>query len=281
MVRRVARWIITPAVRRALRDLGWRVYWAGIYPVARRVRLVLGPYSGNDLSNLWKQRASRPGQTGVMWQNDEWNMLYRGEQEKVLRSLMEALPRKARVLDICCGVGTVSGMMRRLNSQVEIDGVDFEEMISIARTLVPEGVRFITSPAEDYLTDTAYDLVVSSSALSVIKDATKMLRTIRNCAQMTKPGGTILMIDPWHRWRYLARARYSSRQICEIMAGVGFKLSWRSGIIFWPYRDWLANSNLAGETLKRRFEQGEKLLNLLGRNLWSDYKVLVFRKQQP
>jgi hypothetical protein len=84
------------------------------------------------------------------------------------------------------------------------------------------------------------------------------------------------MMDPFHRWNYLCRAKYSSAEVVEFMRWLGFRLISRGGVLFWPYREWLANSAYSGKELGRRFAEGERLLNLLGAHFWADYKVLEF-----
>jgi hypothetical protein len=48
-------------------------------------------------------------------------------------------------------------------------------------------------------------------------------------------------------------------------------------MLFWPYRDLYSNRRRPAELVRRRFEQGERLLRQPGPNVRSDYKVLVFR----
>ena len=87
------------------------------------------------------------------------------------------------------------------------------------------------------------------------------------------------MIDPFHRWNYLARAKYNTRNVVAFMEARGFTLEKKSGIIFWPYREFLASTKLSGEGLRQKYEQGEKILRMLGEHFWADYKVLLFKKQ--
>jgi hypothetical protein len=98
---------------------------------------------------------------------------------------------------------------------------------------------------------------------------------------MTADHGTILLIDPIHRWKYLARARISTSFIIKLATDHGFQLTSRSGMIFWPFRDWLIESNMSDELLRRSFAIGEKLLGQFGTRFWSDYKILVFQRSSP
>lgn len=40
------------------------------------------------------------------------------------------------------------------------------------------------------------------------------------------------------------------------------------------------SKSVDNEIMKKNFFQGEKLLNLLGKNIWSDYKILIFKKNE-
>lgn len=82
---------------------------------------------------------------------------------------------------------------------------------------------------------------------------------------MARRDGAVLMIDPWHRWSFLARGRAKlGRRDVERAAGEeGFRLVGQGGPLFWPLGDLYSN--------------GERLLAPLGPDPWSDYRVLAFR----
>ncbi|MCB5187694.1 class I SAM-dependent methyltransferase [Methylobacillus caricis] len=238
-------------------------------------------YTNYDSSQYWKKRASDPGQAAVLWKNIEYNHLYRIEQEKILAPYVMALPAGATVLDIGCGIGIVAELILKLNPNVLVDAVDFPEMISVAKSRYQHtGVTYISSSAEEYRSrGKQYDLIISSACYSAIRDISKLEIALENACSMVKEGRKIIMIDPFHRWSYLARAKYGSQNVITFMSKQGLTIEFISGVLFWPFRDWLANSNMEGATLKRQFEKGEKLLKLLGRHFWADYKILVFRKK--
>ena len=104
-----------------------------------------------------------------------------------------------------------------------------------------------------------------------------MERAVLNAIEMLAPAGWLVMIDPLHRWSYLARVKYSARQMIGFVERHGPRLVHKSGVLFWPYRERLAGSAITGEALVREFERGEAWLQRLG-HAWSDYKVLVFRQ---
>ena len=96
---------------------------------------------------------------------------------------------------------------------------------------------------------------------------------------MINDNGTLLMMDPFHKWNFLARCKFSSQQVEEYMQTLGFKLEKRTGFLFWPYREMYSFSKIKNfKKMKRIFMRGERIMNFLGKNIWSDYKVLVFKK---
>lgn len=233
-------------------------------------------YRQYDSSAYWRSRAGEAGQAKVLWQNEAYNHCYREVQQKILDDFLDTLPPRAHILDIGCGSGVVAAMID--DGRRRIDAVDFEEMITVARRENPSpNVHYISSSAEDYY-DAAksYDAVISSACFSAIRHLPSLRQAVANCANMVAADGRLLMIDPFHRWNFLARAKFGSRQVQHLMQQLGFRLSVRSGVLFWPYRELLANSVLPEVQIRKRFAAGERWLSRLGRHLWADYKVLIF-----
>lgn len=238
-------------------------------------------YKTYDSSAYWRARAADPGQAAVLWRNQEYNELYRRFQREIVARYVKDLPARSHVLDIGCGIGVVSRMIIELNPEIRIDAVDFPEMLAAGEdTLSDPRITPIASSAEEYMPcEGVYDLIVSSGCYSAIRDIAKLECSIDHGARMLKHGGRMLMIDPFHRWNYLARAKYASRDVNRFLDKRELVLEHKSGVLFWPFREWLANSATTGESLRRRFLLGERIARVLGAHLWSDYKVLVFRKR--
>jgi SAM-dependent methyltransferase len=231
---------------------------------------------GNGLKR-WLKRC--PGQRAVMW-DERYTQLVRERQELVIRPFIEALPAQARVLDIGCGTGVLARMITRLRDDVYVDAVDFAEMIEVARTYPDQPrIHYLCKSAEEYSSgEGTYDLILSAGCYSSIRDIDHLRRALINAFRMTADLGTILVIDPIHRWKYLARARVSPSFIIKLANDHGFRLTRRSGMIFWPFREWLIELKIEDELLRRRFALGEKLLGIFGTPYWSDYKILVFQR---
>lgn len=234
-----------------------------------------------DSNAYWKNRAEKKDQSPVLWKNELYNELYRNRQIEIMKPYLDELRTENFVLDVGCGIGKVAKMIIQYRDDIHVEGVDFTEMIRIARKQNPHNkIHYIENSAEEYIdTSKRYNLILSSACYSAIKDIDKMKTAIHNATQMLAKGGTILMIDPFHRWSYLARAKFSTNQVIQLMNSWGFKCTNKSGVLFWPYRELLANSKLNKEQMEKKFIQGEKLLKLLGVNLWSDYKIISFKKE--
>lgn len=236
-------------------------------------------YKHYDSSEYWKNRAKCRGQSSVLWNNENYNNLYRKKQRFIISKYLDA-NEVSNVLDIGCGTGYVAKMMLAIKSDINIDAVDFSEMVQEAKNRnKDDNINYISSSAENYYDKTKkYDFCISSGCFSAIRNIEAMKKAINNVASMTGSNGTILMIDPFHQWNYLARVKFSSSEIEKHMKTLGFQLTDKSGVIFWPYRDKYANSTLSMDELSDRFEKGEKLLHFLGSHFWADYKILVFKK---
>jgi len=237
-------------------------------------------YNQYDSSAYWRSRASDPGQAAVLWKNQQYNDLYRKLQYDILCPHVQSLPPNAKILDVGCGIGIVSEMLLTMSSDIVVDAVDFPEMITIAKKRVSDRrVQFIEEAAESYFIPVEfYDLVLSSGCYSAIRDIAKLEMAIANGARMLKPDGMMLLIDPFHRWNYLARAKYGTRDVVRLLNQYNLELQTKSGVLFWPFREWLANSAYSGDALETRFNLGERLLSVIGRHLWADYKILIFKK---
>lgn len=196
-------------------------------------------YTDYDSDAYWRSRAdSSTGQSRVLWTNEEYNSLVRARQYEFIERFAGELPPDSVVLDIGCGIGIVAKWLVDTHPSLVIDAVDFPEMVAVAKCEnSSERIHYIVSNAADYIVpDRRYQLVLSSGCFSAIRRIDRLERAITNAAQMTAEDGTVLMIDPFHRWSYLARAKYGSRDVVRLMRRLGFRRVFKSGILFWPYR---------------------------------------------
>lgn len=237
-------------------------------------------YKNYDSSDYWRKRASCPGQNAVLWKNQEYNDFFRAEQIKILEPFINSLKPDSVILDIGCGIGIIASMISKMRQDVTIDAVDFEEMITnaIDRT-VEQNINFIASTAEDFIGNGYhYNLIISSACFSMIRNIDNLKKSLENSAKLLASSGTIIMIDPFHRWNYLARAKFNTKDVVKHLRPFGLYLYKKSGVLFWPSRVYLANSNYSGTKLEIKYRRGEWFLKHLGQHFWADYKVLIFKK---
>jgi 2-polyprenyl-3-methyl-5-hydroxy-6-metoxy-1,4-benzoquinol methylase len=240
-------------------------------------------YHNYDSTAYWKKRSvSCAGQSRVLWQNEQYNILYRELQKDILAAFIPKIvdEKKIHILDVGCGIGVVAKMLVNIYPEILVDAIDFPEMTCIAKIENPhERIKYLESSAEDYINEeNQYKLIISSGCYSSIRDIDKMKKSIINGIKMIDPCGTILMIDPFHKWSYLARVRFSSGDMIRFMKTQGFVVVHKGGVLFWPFRVLLCNPNYQESKLPKRFKQGEWLLKKFGQHFWADYKILAFKK---
>jgi SAM-dependent methyltransferase len=246
---------------------------------ARLLRIVM-PHDGRDNSAYWRRRASEAGSAAVLWRNPAYNRLVREREYEHISPVLAQLPPDARVLDIGCGTGEVTRWLLTQRPDLRVTGVDFPEMVERAALEIPASPRleWVGASADEFDRPGGFDLVLSSGCYSAIRDRARCERAIAAGCRAVAPGGRLLLIDPFHHSRYLARVRMSADEVVALVGAQGLQIERCGGILFWPMRDLLSNSRRSDATIERWFRRGESLLKRLGERRWSDYKVLQFRK---
>lgn len=245
--------------------------------LASRVRRLF-VYTPPDAVGFWRARARDRGWLSVMWRNPAYNDLaHRDQWAAIERNLPE---RRGAVLDLGCGTGRLSARLAGLFDRYV--GVDLDTMVEEARRRNPDlDAEFVAASVQEYdFPEAAFDLVLSMACLASACRAEEMPEVARRMYRAARPGGRIVMIDPFHRLPALTRTcRVSSREVIRTFERLGAELDESSGVHFIPVRLLLARERFAGrEGLTRRaYAAGEAVLRLAPRSL-SDYKVIALRK---
>lgn len=98
-----------------------------------------------------------------------------------------------RVLDIGCGDGKLTVLIAQQVVQGSVVGIDVSQnMIDLAQKTYADikNLVFICVPAEDFVSEDKFDLIVSFFTFHWIADQEKVLK---NIYQMLKPGGSLVI----------------------------------------------------------------------------------------
>lgn len=165
-----------------------------------------------------------------------WGM----REARFKRSLVEqmALRPGMRVLDLGCGTGTLTIMIKQLHPDVEITGIDGDpEVLAIAREKATEAgisVQWDSGLAYDLpYADGSFDRVVSSLVIHHLTMPDKQ-RTFIEVLRVLRPGGELHILDfgkPYNLYTRLAAtvirhfeetAEQLDGRLPEMLTGSGF-----------------------------------------------------------
>ena len=98
-----------------------------------------------------------------------------------------------KILDLCCGSGDLIQIIKNINPNVEIIGLDFSsEMLEIAKKKNPN-VEFIEGNAQDLpFNDNEFDIIVVGFGLRNVLEKDKAIKEIQ---RVLKKGGQFLHLD--------------------------------------------------------------------------------------
>jgi ubiquinone/menaquinone biosynthesis C-methylase UbiE len=122
--------------------------------------------------------------------------------------------RPQRILDVACGTGRLTEMIRLLDAEgaVHVTGFDLSpQMIEMARQRMAEapGVQWGVAPAEDLpVPDASFDVVTCANAFHLVTDADKALAEFR---RVLKPGGRLIILDWCREYSAMAVVLVASR----------------------------------------------------------------------
>lgn len=235
-------------------------------------------YTPPDPVVFWRDRATDAGWLSVMWANSAYNELAHADQWKAIERNLPA--RRQSVLDLGCGTGRLSGPLASLFDRYV--GVDLDTMVSEARRRNPDlSGEFVAASVQEFDFPTeSFDLVLSMACLASACRAEELPEIAERMVRATRPGGRIVMVDPYHTFPALTRTcRMSSREVIETFVSFGMKLVEWSGTHCFPMRLMLARSFMSrfGRVTRMGYKAGEIICSISPR-LLSDYKILVLSK---
>lgn len=231
-----------------------------------------------DPVQYWSGRAADPDTMSVMWANLKYNDLVdRDEWDVIARNLPA---RRGSVLDLGCGTGRMSE--RLANAFDEYTGVDMEAMVSEARRRNPDlADRFVAATIEEYeFPADAFDLVLSLGCVATACSKEKLEELAPRMARSVRAGGTLLLIEPFHKsWLLTRGCKTKADEVARMFTRHGLRPSAIGGMLFPPFRMVLSEKLFDGlpRLTELGYRAGEALVRLRPVDL-ADYKVIPLTK---
>jgi SAM-dependent methyltransferase len=240
-------------------------------------RLAFGGSSWDPVA-YWRKRASDPATMSVMWANLAYNELVdRDEWDVIARFLPE---RRGSVLDLGCGTGR---MTSRLGERFDAyTGVDLDTMVEEAARRNPRwSDRFVAATVDSYAyPDAAFDFVLSLGCLATACTFEALPGVAERIARSLRPGGRLLLIEPFHESRLLTRGcKTTGHEVVRLFESFGLRCDAEDGILFFPARMVLSEPAFARlpTVTKVAYEIGERAVRLRP-SLFADYAVLALTR---
>merc|ERR1712194_633144 len=124
-----------------------------------------------------------------------------GGMDVMTTALLEALPpppARARVLDFCCGSGTIGAVLRLRTPDISLHLLDADAVaLEAARRNVPEAKKFHLSDAWSSVPeDTTYDWIVSNPPVHVglVPDFGVLMALLSKGPKRLRPGGAMYLV---------------------------------------------------------------------------------------
>lgn len=229
-----------------------------------------------DPVRFWRARADAPGLQSVMWSNDAYNECAQRDQWDAIRRLLPE--HRDAVLDLGCGTGRLTSALASLFNQYV--GVDLDTMVAEARRRNP-GVRadFVSASVQEYdFPADRFDLVLSMACIASACTAAELPDAAARMYRATRPGGRILLIDPFHRLPILTRTcRMTASEVSAVFTQLGARRVAWTAIHFIPVRLLLARRSGHRPLTRWSYAVGERLAAIAPRRL-ADYQVIAFDK---
>lgn len=226
----------------------------------------------------WRSRADDPSTQSVMWNNLTYNDLVDRAEWRVIERHLP--PGRGASLDLGCGTGRMSARLSaRFDSYL---GVDLDTMVAEAERRNPAlAGRFVASTVEDYdYPEAQFDFILSLGVLATACTETSLPAVVERIWRALKPGGRLVLIEPFHRNRLLTRGcKSTTREVATTFEHLGAHVEEISAMLFIPAR-FLLGEPVMGRypaLTKQLFRAGERIASL--RPAWfGDYGILVLTR---
>ena|GEM_PF-392581 len=236
----------------------------------------------SDCGAYWSDRSRRPGLSSVMWSSEDYNVLADARQKKLADEALGDV-RGKRVLDLCCGTGRVAVHVARRGADVV--GLDLACMAEAAEKANPHPrVSYVGANVEsmDFPPGT-FDAVLSVGSLPCVCDTAEQFdRVIERVVSVLKPGGLLVLMEPFHVCPGLRRPlSMSPGAALSCIERAGLRLVGKKALLFLPF--WLFMARAWWRAPRRvtagLFKLGELVLRIPGTSAASDYKMFVLAKE--
>jgi len=262
----------------------------GLLELLRDRRRKRGLY---DSPAYWDKKArAYQGLARSNWPSNAYNEHVHARQVALLEELLGPVAG-LRVADVGAGTGRMSLLLARRGARVH--GFDFSPLaLEVARRDAAGAGLDVTfsehdvSRAPDPALVGAFDVALTVGCLALAcRDLDELERTLGHVASLVRAGGRVLLIEPVHAGRLLARIlRASVDDWCERARRQGLQLVARRGVMFVPARYLLAFRDLPPLLTTPLFRAGEQVLDRahaagFGRALepLADYKARLFCRE--
>ncbi len=240
-------------------------------------RIAFGKTSWDPVQ-YWSGRAADPDTMSVMWANFTYNDLVDRDEWDVIARHLPA--RRDSVLDLGCGTGRMSA--RLAGTFREYTGVDMEAMVSEARRRNPSlADRFVSATVESYtFPSETFDLVLSLGCIATACSKEKLEELAPRMARAVRPGGTLLLIEPFHEsWLLTRGCKTTANDVAALFSGLGLRVAHIGGMLFPPFRMVLSEKAFDGmpRLTEVGYRVGEALVRLRPVSL-ADYKVITLTR---
>ncbi|MBU5537493.1 MAG: methyltransferase domain-containing protein [Candidatus Aenigmatarchaeota archaeon] len=209
--------------------------------------------------------------------------------EKQINELENLIPENSKVLDIGCGWGFTTAMIKHIKPKSKVIGVDIKSNLLWKKFTNYNGVEYIICDALDLkFEDATFDFVVSFGVLEHIKDSKKFLKESLRVLKENSKGVIFNLPNKYSMNEFLAKKlgiwshkiKYDEREIKNLLSSCNIKE-------FYIKREFLipAQVNRLNPLLNSMFNKTHEVLYLIDEllcksflNFFSQTFTVIYKK---